>query len=83
MLNVEQALKNNILIFAMCAIMAFGFACVCGLAAKAEAILIAVVVALAAISTAGAGMWKWDQIKDQIKMLKENKSYVDDDQESE
>ena len=69
MIDVAQALKNNILAFTIIAILGVGLAFVSGLSFKSEIYSLAIAMGVFAIMVFAVGGWKWDQIVKQIKLL--------------
>ncbi|MHA1816258.1 MAG: hypothetical protein ACTSX1_09650 [Candidatus Heimdallarchaeaceae archaeon] len=69
MINVQQALKNNILTFTIIAILAVGLSFVSGLSLKSEIYSLAIPMGIFAVMVCAVGIWKWNQILEQIKLL--------------
>lgn len=69
MIDVGQALKNNILTFTVIAILAVGLAFVSGLSLKSEIYSLAIPMGIFSIMVCAVGVWKWNQILEQIKLL--------------
>ena len=78
MMDVEQLLKNNILTLVLAAMAAFGFFLVAGISARFEIYSLAAPMLLLAIISSAGVLHHWDKIKKNINMLKENKTYVEE-----
>ena len=69
MIDVAQALKNNILTFTIIAILTVGLGFVSGLSLKSEVYFLAIFTGAFAFVVCVLGIFKWNQILKQIKLL--------------
>jgi hypothetical protein len=81
MIDVKQALKNNIFTLLITAMACSAVATIVGLCVAVKIYNLAIIFAILSVFLSGIGISTWNQILIQIKILEENKSYVINDNE--